>query len=554
MKWFNNIGLTSKFILILGLVLVFLAVSIGLSIETLVASKNLTQNLEDTHYQIRHDLLELRANQNWQRSEMLEAIMTSDPAVRQSDIADVTSITADNNTLIKGLDILLSSSANAIPSANFQNEWNQVKQLFTNETTTRATEIQDISGGEIAAASQLAMGTMLTNVDQTHALLLAMDNEIGQQINNLVQANNRQINDSIIVSVIFGGLSLLFLLAIAIVFSLTISKPLKKLSIISDRVSTGDLTQEITETSRKDEVGSLFKSFSVMLVSLREQIKLINEGVNSISSDSNEILAGSTQSASGAVETASAVSQTTSTLEEVRQISESSVAKSKVVAETAAKTVGVAKEGRAAVMETVELMEGVRANVESITASVVHLSEQGQAIGEIIASVNDIADQSNLLAVNASIEAAKAGDYGKGFGVVAQEIKALAEQSKLATTKVRAILLDVQKGTSAAVMATEQGAKTVEMGVKQSQKAGEAIDALNDSVSKASESAVQIAASNQQQMAGMSQVTNAMENIKQSSTQIAASTKQAEIAARNLTDLAHKMKVATAKYIVEKGT
>src|SRR4030067_173625 len=109
-------------------------------------------------------------------------------------------------------------------------------------------------------------------------------------------------------------------------------------------------------------------------------------------------------------------------------------------------------------------MHRIQEQMESIAQSIVRLSEQGQAIGEIIATVNDLAEQSNMLAVNAAIEAAKAGEQGKGFAVVAQEVKSLAEQSKQATAQVRTILGDIQKATSGAVMATEQGSKAGETG------------------------------------------------------------------------------------------
>src|SRR5690606_7732014 len=126
-------------------------------------------------------------------------------------------------------------------------------------------------------------------------------------------------------------------------------------------------------------------------------------------------------------------------------------------------------------------------------------SEQGQAIGEIIAAVNDLAEQSNLLAVNAAIEAAKAGEHGRGFAVVAQEVRSLAEQSKQATAQVRTILQDIQKATTAAVLATEQGSKAVEDGVRQTTEAGEAIAALAEMIDEAAQAATQIAASSQQQ-------------------------------------------------------
>jgi len=192
----------------------------------------------------------------------------------------------------------------------------------------------------------------------------------------------------------------------------------------------------------------------------------------------------------------------------------------------------------------------VGTQMEAIAESMMRLSEQSQTIGQIIATVEDLAAQSNLLAVNAAIEAAKAGEHGKGFGVVAQEVKSLAEQSRQATDRVRTILSDIQKATTAAVMATEQGGKAVEAGGRQTETAGESIAALASSVTEAAQAATQIAASSQQQLIGMDQVAGAMENIKQASTQNVASAKQLETAARNLDDLGRRLKQLVESYAV----
>ncbi|MFA7300262.1 MAG: methyl-accepting chemotaxis protein, partial [Sideroxydans sp.] len=129
----------------------------------------------------------------------------------------------------------------------------------------------------------------------------------------------------------------------------------------------------------------------------------------------------------------------------------------------------------------------------------------------------------------------------KGFAVVAQEVKSLAEQSKQATAQVRTILGDIQKATGTAVLATEQGNKAVQAGVKQTGETGEAIRLLADSVAEAAQAATQIAASSQQQMVGMDQVAQAMENIKQASVQNVSGTKQAEVAAQSLHELGQKL-------------
>lgn len=267
----------------------------------------------------------------------------------------------------------------------------------------------------------------------------------------------------------------------------------------------------------------------------------LRESITQLSSSASEILATTTQVASGAAETAAAVTETTATVEEVKQTAQLASQKAKYVSDSAQKASQVSQTGRKSVEDAVQGMHRIQEQMESIAESIVRLSEQSQAIGEIIATVNGLAEQSNLLAVNAAIEATKAGEQGKGFGVVAQEVKSLAEQSKQATAQVRTILGDIQKATSTAVLATEQGNKAVEAGVRQTGETGESIRLLAESINEAAQAATQIAASSQQQMVGMDQVVMAMENIKQASIQNVAGTKQAEVAAQSLHELGQKL-------------
>jgi methyl-accepting chemotaxis protein len=281
---------------------------------------------------------------------------------------------------------------------------------------------------------------------------------------------------------------------------------------------------------------------------LIEQSRGIAESISVLVTSAEKILATSTELASGASQTASAVTETTTTVEEVRQTVLASSNKAKAVAESSQKVVQTSLSGKKFTEETIEGMQLIRSQVESIADSMMRLSDQTQAIGQIIATVDDLAAQSNLLAVNAAIEAAKAGEQGRGFSVVAQEVRSLAEQSKQATSQVRNILSDIQKATSTAVMATEQGTKAVITGVKQSSEAGQSILALSSSVSDAAQTATQIAASSQQQLAGVDQVVSAMESIKQASMQNVTSAKQLETSAHNLNELGQKLKQMAERY------
>lgn len=322
---------------------------------------------------------------------------------------------------------------------------------------------------------------------------------------------------------------------------------LGQMARVAGQISAGDLTVEVRPKSDKDTLG---KAFATMRENLRRVTREIQESISVLSSAAQQIVATTTQVASAATETATAVSETTTTVEEVKQTAQLSSQKAKYVSETAQKVAQVSQGGKKSAAESIDAMKKIREQMESIAESIVRLSEQSQAIGEIMLTVNDLAEQSNLLAVNASIEAAKAGEQGKGFAVVAQEVRNLADQSKQATAQVRSILGEIQKATNAAVMVTEQGSKAVEVGVQQAARAGESVQQLTESIAEAAQAAAQIAASSQQQMAGMDQVALAMESIKTASTQNVASTKQTESAAKDIDELGRKLKELVAVYKV----
>ncbi len=305
----------------------------------------------------------------------------------------------------------------------------------------------------------------------------------------------------------------------------------------------------------RDEIGMLTEAVNQMLAeiesgqsalqktnqSLQAQSIQIAQTVGVLGSSSKDILALSTQIAVSATETATSVIETTTTVEEVRHTAMIASQRTREVSETAQRVSLISQNGKASTEQVIEGMNLITRQMKTIAQTVVRLSEQSLMIGDIISTVDDLAQQSKLLAVNAAIEAAKAGEQGKGFAVVAQEVKNLAEQSRQATTKVRGILSDIQKATHAAVIAAEQGNKAVDAGARQSAQAGDSIVALAGGVSDAAQAAAQIAASSQQQLSGMDQVAVAMVKIKQASTQNVDIAKHLETAARSLSDLGHQL-------------
>jgi len=322
---------------------------------------------------------------------------------------------------------------------------------------------------------------------------------------------------------------------------------LKRLATSADRIAAGDLTVEVLPASDKDQLGLSFQS---MAKNLRDLNLEIREVVGVLASSAGEIMTTVSELASSSAETASSVSETNATVQEVRQTTDLTSQKSRQVYDNSHKSVQIAKNGRQSVEEAIVGMRGIDERMGFIAERIVNLSEQSQAIGDVIATVNDLAEQSNLLAVNAAIEAAKAGEHGKGFAVVAQEVKNLATQSKQATAQVRGILGVIQKATTAAVLATEQGSKAVEAGVKQSGAAGEAISLLAASIEDSSNATLQIATSTQEQAIGMDQIAIAIQSINQASGQNLEGSRQIEAAARSLYELNQKLQLLVSRYRV----
>lgn len=330
----------------------------------------------------------------------------------------------------------------------------------------------------------------------------------------------------------------------------TVARPITQVADRATRVSEGDLTVEVPQLKRADEVGRLARAFGLMVTNLRTQISEVMNGVSVLAASASEISSSISRVASTASQTFSAVAETTSTVQEVKQAAIVSGEKARDVAQTANEAEEVSEAGKKATEDTIQRINLIQSEMESIGETVIRLSERSRAIEDIMTTVQDLSDQSNLLAVNASIEAARAGDQGKGFAVVAGEIKTLADQSKAAAQQVRTILDEIRKWVNAVVMAAENGGKAVASGVEQSSAAAEAIETLARSVSAASRAAGVIDASSDQQFQGVDQVSLAMKDIESALSANVDSTKQLEGAAQRLEELGHTLKELVEKYRV----
>lgn len=421
---------------------------------------------------------------------------------------------------------------------------------------------------------------MLDAVTKAKQSITRDQKELGPALQN----KNKQ---AIINVCITAALALILGLISVVLIGKDITRPLKGMVEALDKISIGDLSVEIEHDGRKDELGALANSFELMMNSLKRmshnmdkiadsdltvEIKLrsekdsvgkamtkmienlksvhirLHEAIQTVSSSISQISAATTELTASSAETASAVAETNATVEEVKQTAHLSNEKSRQVADVARSAVKTSQEGQRATQTAAAGMKDIRNQMDTIAQSIVQLSEQSQHIGDIVYVVNDLADQSNILAVNASIEASKAGEEGKGFTVVAREIRNLADQSKQAVAQIQSILADIQKATSTAVMITEEGGKAVESGAQKSNIAGEAILKLSSVVTQSAQSSTQIVASSQEQLAGLDQVAVALGSIKQAGEQNLESSRQLEEAIRELDNQAKSLNSMMEKF------
>lgn len=320
-----------------------------------------------------------------------------------------------------------------------------------------------------------------------------------------------------------------------------------------ESVANGNLTARLQLTHdhhghSEDKLHRLGINLNTMVEGLSNTARQIRQVSSGVAAAAAEILAATTQQNASSTEQDAAVTQTMATAEQVRTTVQQTADRAQAVANLSQQSVAVSRAGQKVVVDTANGMKLLRARVESIAENILMLSERTQQIGEIIGTVNDIADQSKMLALNASIEAARAGEEGKGFAVVAMEVRQLAEQSRTATARVRDILNEIQQATNTAVMVTEEGSKGADSGVVLVERAGEAIRNLAATIEEAAQSAAQIAASTQQQTNGMEQLTMAMASIQHATAQSVASTRQTEASARQLDEMARQMEQTAARY------
>lgn len=322
----------------------------------------------------------------------------------------------------------------------------------------------------------------------------------------------------------------------------SIMKLLEEIGGVADR----DLTVEAEVTA--DMTGAIADSFNMMIEQLREVISDVQDTTLQVSASANEVQATTEHLAIGSEEQAAQIVDTSAALDEmavsIQQVSENA-ALSATVGEQA---VNNAQQGTKAVGETVDGMNRIREQVQETSKRIKRLGESSQEIGEIVQLISDIADRTSILALNASIQAAMAGDAGRGFAVVAEEVERLAERSTEATKQIDTLIRAIQNETYEAVAAMETMTNEVVAGSDLAQNAGVALEEIETVSSRLGELIQSISLASKQQARGSETIARSMNEIAEVTQQTAAGTKQAAVSISNLSILADDLRGSVSTF------
>jgi len=341
------------------------------------------------------------------------------------------------------------------------------------------------------------------------------------------------------------------LLTVVLAWSLTrsIVAPLSRAVSAAQEIATGNLTKLI-QIDGDDEATRLLEALVIMQKSLRETIEMISGSATQLASAAEELSAVTEESSRGLQQqngeleqAATAVNEMTVAVEEVARNAVSTSQASEQSTQTA-------RQGRDKVVQTVQAIQVMTEDVKAASCLVEGLAEQGRDIGKVLDVIRSIAEQTNLLALNAAIEAARAGEAGRGFAVVADEVRALAHRTAQSTREIEQMVAGIQSGTSETVQSMALNTSRTQNTLELARAAGDALEQITDAISQINERNLVIASASEEQAQVSREVDRNLVNIRDLATQSAAGANQTSAASHELSRLAVDLNGMVARFVI----
>jgi len=521
------------------------ALMLGLGVFSLVQMGNIRQAgvaIESINVPSIKTLDELTALSLRLRTLSYRLLVNRDPATQQ----DTLRLLDERNAQI---DKAQSRYQTFIVAAEEQAAFDQYGQLLT-QYRQLETRMRNLSqANRIEELADLLNRDLLTNSEQINKVmntLLEMNTEQARNA-NATAANQYNTAFALVIGLLIAATVLTLICALLLTRSIV--KPIEEALQAAEQVADGDLTHTI-RAEGSDEAARLQRAMARMQEKLRDTLHLIAGSSTQLASAAEELNSVTDESARGLQQqnaeieqAATAVTEMTSAVEEVAR---NAVSTSQASAEASRST----SDGRDLVLETVSAIERMSGDVQGTAKLITHLAEQSRDIGKVLDVIRGLADQTNLLALNAAIEAARAGEAGRGFAVVADEVRALAHRTQQSTSEIERMIGTIQGGTGQAVESMRTSTERAESTLNIARGAGLALDTIATAVAHINERNLVIASAAEEQAQVAREVDRNLVNINDLSVQSATGAHQTSAASAELSRLAVDLSSLVARFRV----
>ncbi|WP_131670378.1 methyl-accepting chemotaxis protein [Pseudomonas parakoreensis] len=384
--------------------------------------------------------------------------------------------------------------------------------------------------------------------------------KMGEQLNKLIAINaadaktastlaGNHYDSAITGIVIVAVIAALATVLLAWLLTRSIVTPLNRAVQAAQTIAGGNLTQSI-EVDGKDEATQLLQALSTMQTNLRKTIEQIAGSATQLGAAAEELSAVTEEASRGLQQQNNEIEQAATAVNEMTAAVEEVARNAVSTSEASNQSTQAAREGRDQVVKTVDAIQTMTHDVQSTAQMIEGLAAQGRDIGKVLDVIRAIAEQTNLLALNAAIEAARAGEAGRGFAVVADEVRALAHRTAQSTQEIEKMVAGIQNGTGEAVSSMQQSNQRTQTTLEMARAAGVALEQITQSIHQINERNLVIASASEEQAQVSREVDRNLVNIRDLATQSAAGANQTSAATHELSRLAVDLNAMVARFVI----